>query len=972
MLIGRQAELAGLEGHLNSAKASEGAMVVLVGEPGIGKTSIAEAVAEHARAAGMVTLRGRAGSTGPAIPFRPLAEALLSLARTERVPDDESLTPYLPALGRLVPDWARPEPQETSLIVLAEAILRLTSWSGRDRGCLLVIDDLHWADRETLTVLDYLASNLRDQPVLILATVRLGASPAAELVTTLAQRGDAVSLDLERLDRAGTTELVASILGCPPGEVGDPVADHLYAQSRGNPFAVAELTRCMVSTKDLARRPAGWQLVGGTRRPVPLGIVQAVEQRARQLGPDGMRLLSVAAIIGRTFPLPVVQRCVGLDDRTLLTHVRAAIAERLLTGGDGTPGWYSFEHPLTEEALLSLTTAADRVALSSRVAQAIAQLYPGLPGTWCHLAADLHRRGGDLSEAARLYLETARRALHAGGQATAIAVLDDALGMLAAVTGEPAWRDLRWELLETLLTALAEDGQFDRAAEVAAELRLGSPLWDTGHQVRQHVRMAWAAQVAGRWEDGVRQVAAARSLLPPGAPESSTAVIDVVDAHITACRTGADADHVSRSEALARRAIRGVAPGDDPETACKAWFAIGFSTRSRSLAESDEGYRRTLALGTQHQLMTWRNHGLIGLGGNSWLADGDGTALEYSYRETLRSGCITLATNVHANLAYAAVLRADFEEAERILTASLAECGRLRLHSVIRYALMLRAVVAAHRGRRQEMRAALREFRAAGGEASREAPLAKGLAELFCALLTEDREGARALAAELMADYGGMESYFHFSGTYGLVHLLGAVDGTGTPADMERATAAQVGRMRWNRQFLAFARAVHHGRAGRAGAATAAMEAAVADSAVFPTARHLGLRLAAEAAIADGWGEPGRWLTEAENHFHGSIDVLAGACRSLLRQAGRPVRYHGSGTDRIPAKLRGMGVTRREFEVLQLMRERLGNRALSQRMHISVRTVEKHVASLLAKLQAADRTTLCEYATTVLADSTPG
>ncbi|MGV9293617.1 helix-turn-helix transcriptional regulator [Amycolatopsis sp. NPDC003676] len=969
MLIGRESELAGLAGFLSAARTSSGAMVVLTGEPGIGKTSVAEAAAEQARAAGMAAVRGRASSTGPAIPFRPLAEALLSLARTEPSPDDELLAPYLPALGRLVPDWAQPEPRETSLLVLAEAILRLTSWFGRGRGCLLVVDDLHWADRETLTVLDYLASNLREQPVLVLATVRVGASAGAELVKTLAQRGDATLVELDRLDRAGVTGLVASILGCPPGEVSASAVEHLYSQSRGNPFAAAELTRYAVSMKDLVRRPAGWHLVGGKRKRVPLSLVQAVEQRALQLGPDGMRLLSVAAIVGRTFPLPVVQRCVGLDDRTLLSHVRAAVAERLLTGGDGTPGWYSFEHPLTEEALLSLTTAADQVTLSGQVAQAIAELYPGLPGSWCHLAADLHRRGGDLPAAARLYLETARRALHAGGPATAVAVLDNALDLLSE---ENRWHALRGELLEALLTALAEDGQFDRAAEVAAELRLGNPLWDTESQVRQQVRMAWAAQVAGRWEDGVRQVAAARALLPPEASEADTAVIDVVDAYLTSCRTGADADHVSRSEALARRAIRGVDPDGDPETACKAWYAIGFSTRGRSLAESDEGYRRTLALGTEHQLTTWRNHGLIGLGANAWLAEGDASALEYAYRETLRSGCITLASNVYANLAYAAVLRADYDQAEQILTASLAECGRLRLHSVIRYALMLRAVLAAHRGRCQEMRAALREFRAAGGENSREAPLTKGLAELFCALLTEDREGARTLSAELMAEYGGLEAYFHFSGTFGLVHLLGAVDGTGDPAEVERAARAQVGRMRWNRQFLGFARAVHHGRAGRPDAAEQEMDTAVAASSVFPTARHLALRLVSEAALADSWGKPGQWLADAENHFHGSIDVLASACRSLLRRMGTPVRYHSSGTERIPPKLRGIGVTRREFEVLQLMPERLGNRALSQRMHISVRTVEKHVASLLAKTQAPDRTTLCEYATAVLGDSAPG
>jgi DNA-binding CsgD family transcriptional regulator/tetratricopeptide (TPR) repeat protein len=966
MLVGRRRELAALDDALREARQGNGSTVVLAGEPGIGKTRLARETLARALSAGMVTLRGRASSTGPAMPFRPLSEALLSLARSEDAPPPAELGPYLPALGRLVPDWATNQSSDASLIVLAEAVLRLSACHGRGRGCLLVLDDLQWADPETLAVLDYLVSNLRGQPVALLLTVRMGASPAARLLDAMARRGEARSLTLERLAEGEVRALAAAVLDCAPADLDDEVAAQLYLRSSGNPFIVEELTHGMRSGADIVRAGNGWRLADDSGTRMPMSLVQAVEQRAQQLGPDGMRILSVAAVLGRRFPLTVVRRCVGLADQTVLAHIRAAIAARLLLGNEREPDWYSFEHPLTEEALLSLNTAAERVALSRQAAAAVDELYPGLPGNWCHLAAHLWRQAGDLLAAARLYLEIARRALSESGQATAIAVLDDALDMLTTRSEDRAVREIRWDLLETLLVALAENGQFDRAAVVAEELRVGNPLWDTARQVRLQVRLAWAAQNAGRWADGVRCVEAARALLPAAPSEVDTAPIDVVSAYLTVSRTGADTDHVSQSEALARRAVRGVALAPDAEVACQAWFAIGFATQAKSMSESNDAYRRTLTIAIEHGLTSWRNHGLIGLGINDWLAEGGSAAMTHAHRETLASGHVSLALNVHANLAYAAVLRAEFDRTEQILAEVLAESTRLRLDSVNRYALMLRAVLAAHQGRRQEMRTALREFRARGGEQSREVPLARGLAELFCALLTEDRAGAETLAAELAERFGGQQSYFHFSGTNGLVPLLDALGGRLDAVGLHALQATETGRMRWNRQFLQAADAVLLGRAGEHGAAVDAMDSAIHTAQPFPTARNLCLRLVAEAALADGWGTPGPWLAEAESYFHDRIPVIAGACRGLLRQAGEPVRYHVTGTEAIPDEVRGLGITSREFEVLQLLPERLGNRDLSERLHISVRTVEKHMAALLAKTRSPDRAALCEYAAQVL------
>ena len=114
--------------------------------------------------------------------------------------------------------------------------------------------------------------------------------------------------------------------------------------------------------------------------------------------------------------------------------------------------------------------------------------------------------------------------------------------------------------------------------------------------------------------------------------------------------------------------------------------------------------------------------------------------------------------------------------------------------------------------------------------------------------------------------------------------------------------------------------------------------------------RQYARRLAAEAALADGWGEPVGWLREAAGYFAArGDDRVAASCRGLLRQAGEPVPRHRAGYGELPGRLRALGVTEREADVLRLVAQGLGNREIAERMFLSPRTVEKHVASLLAK-----------------------
>jgi predicted ATPase len=174
VLVGRDAETRQLEAALGEAGAGHGAMVLLSGEAGIGKSRLARDAVRAARARGFVVLTGRAVAGSVPTPFRPFAEALVSAGRGGKLPDSGDLDPFRPALGRLVPEWRQPGKSATddSLVLLGEAVLRLLRVLSPDAGCLLILEDLHWADRETLALLEYVADNIAAERVLCVGTLR--------------------------------------------------------------------------------------------------------------------------------------------------------------------------------------------------------------------------------------------------------------------------------------------------------------------------------------------------------------------------------------------------------------------------------------------------------------------------------------------------------------------------------------------------------------------------------------------------------------------------------------------------------------------------------------------------------------------------------------------------------------------------------------------------------------------------------
>src|SRR2546423_2106514 len=321
VIVGRDTELRSIRNALDAARSGRGGAVFLVGESGIGKSRLASAAADLAFAADMRLLRGRGSVIGPMVPFRSLTEALLSLLRAGDPIDVSALGPYRPILARLIPDWGQPPEQDDgSLVILAEAVLRLTGLAGQGRGCLVTLDDLQDADAETLAVVEYLIDNLDRQPTLLIGTVRDDPGPALRLARSASQRGVGVLLELDRLDRPGLRELAGSCLDIPADDVPAPAAELIWAGSAGNPFLAEELLTGMVDGGLLVRGGGGWQVTEKLRSDLPATFARTLARRIDLLDPRARELLSAAAVLGGRFPLTVVQAGTGLPAPRLLSH----------------------------------------------------------------------------------------------------------------------------------------------------------------------------------------------------------------------------------------------------------------------------------------------------------------------------------------------------------------------------------------------------------------------------------------------------------------------------------------------------------------------------------------------------------------------------------------------------------------------------------------------------------------------------
>ncbi len=960
-VIGRSEELGTLQDALNEARTGRGGAVFLVADAGVGKSRLMRECVTLASRGGMAVLRGRATPSGVTVPYRPLAEALFSIVRSGAVPDDPDLAPYRRALGRLVPEWrdgAAHNDSDDSPVVLAEAVLRLLSVIGRDRGALICLGDLHDGDAETMGIVEYLVDNLGDQPVLLLATIRTVPSAALTLAQDGARHRTALMMELGPLSDDEVGELAAACLNTDVGSLSADILGWLVQSTDGNPFVVEELLRGGVGSRALTRTPEGWRMAHGLPRSVPSTVASSVGDRARRLGARWHAALEAAAIIGRHFPLDVLQQVTGLSEDEMHLMVRAATEAHLLTPSAESPDWCTFCHSWTADALASGVLPSQRKALAAATATAVEAISPELPGELCQLAARLRLAAGDEPAAGRLYALAGRRALGSGAAASAEALLDRALALLPPRTHAAD----RAEVLESLLYALTEAGDTEQALLRGADL-YASTLLAPQHRAELLTRLAWVCVVGGHWDKAAEQVALARGLLAGTTSPAHQAPLDVVEAHLLTLGGGQGDGNAARAEELAVRAVRVAEEIPLPATACQGRQVLALLARRHSFDAADVHLTRMFATAEQHGLPIWRLRAQIRLATNELMRTAEPAQIVLARQAALTLGAVTVGLQADASIAMQHVLYCEFAQAEALADKLLESTTRMHQAGDAQFCFVIKIAAQAHQGHREPMRALLAEFRQRGGDESFHAPVVFGH-RAVCALLGEDRPGAEAEMARVREWERTHPTIYYQSGRYGLGILLEVLAGRAGRETLEETWPSAAAGLRWNLQFLQAAEAVLLGRDGDPPQAAARMTQALAAAAPFPMARHLLMRLVAEPALADGWGEPVEWLRSAEQYFHGGdVAAVAGSCRAMLRKAGVRVMQRRSGAGAVPQQLANRGVTAREFEVLTLLGERRGNPEIAKLLFISPRTVEKHVASLLTKLDSSDRRELSDLVT---------
>jgi DNA-binding CsgD family transcriptional regulator len=585
VFIGRDAELARLASVLADADAGESQAVLIGGEAGVGKTRLTEEFLASARAAGAVTAVGGCVEIGAdGLPFAPVSAALRDLYRTLGPELTEAAAGQRGELARLLPelaesDGARREPNdEDGRVRLFELTARLLERLGTDRTIVVVVEDLHWADRSTRELLAYLFRSLQRCRVLVAATYRADdihrRHPLRPFLAEADRLRRAERFELSRFNRAEVRSQLTSIMADEPD---DSVVDKVFARSDGNPFFVEELA-CSL------------------RRGCSTGLSDSLRDlllvRVEALSEDAQRVAKFVAEGGSTVEYRLLAAITGLSEDDLLDALRVAVGANILLPTDSGEG-YRFRHSLVREAVGDDLLPGERSRINRRYAEAV-EADPALVPADERAArlASYWYAAHDPARALPAVLSAAVEARHRHAYAEQYRLLERALELWddapEAIRAElrpadyteayppcdcPAGTPLDFvDLLAELTVAARLSGERERAYAMAKRaLRLmersGSP---------DPLRAAWfwaqrsrVMEVLGRG-DGWEELTRARELvrgLPPSATHAE--VLAMTAAWIMVHKSGAE------GIAIAGRAVELARTADAHDTELHARVTLG-------------------------------------------------------------------------------------------------------------------------------------------------------------------------------------------------------------------------------------------------------------------------------------------------------------------------------------------------------------------------------------------------------------
>ena len=379
--VGREAELASLRDALASALDGHGRIVLVTGEPGIGKTRTSEEILTEARDRDAEILWGRCQDWEGAPAYWPWLQILRRYVdRTDEAVFREDLTGIADDLAQIMPELqqiadekpsgATPSPEQRRF-QLFDAMARLLRAIAQRQPLVLVLDDVHWADQPSLRLLEFIAQDVHELPLLLIATYRnVELDRQHPLTSTLAELSrDPASrrIILHGLGRdaiAHYIELTSDTK--PPSGLVEAVLD----ETEGNPFFMTEVVGWLLREGGFEDGAAN----GSWTLHVPESVREAVGNRLDRLGSEVGDVLTTASVIGCKIDLPLLAQTLDVDAFNLLDQLDVAIAAGIIAKLD-QPGLYGFRHALIQETIFSGMTTSERLRLHVAIAEALETIH---------------------------------------------------------------------------------------------------------------------------------------------------------------------------------------------------------------------------------------------------------------------------------------------------------------------------------------------------------------------------------------------------------------------------------------------------------------------------------------------------------------------------------------------------------------------------------------------------------------------
>ena len=488
-LLGRERELAQLRSVVDQALVGTGAIVLISGEAGIGKSRLAEVCARYAEEHGASVAVGRCWEAGGAPAFWPWTQAfrgyLRDMApdflRSQVGPGTAELAAVLPEIVDLVPGSAvMPTDDDGARFRTFAAVSTFLHRAAADRPLALFLDDLHAADLSSLRLLQFMAAELGRAPIVIVGGYRDTEVPEslASAFSDLARETTVRRISLAGIDEEETRALLAQALGETPSP---ELTARVHAQTEGNPLFAVEIGRLLAS--------AGPDELSASRLPIPEGVTDVIGRRVQRQSEPCRDLLVVASVIGREFSLQVLQRASDLPDDELLGALEEASSARLVGEVPETRDRLRFSHMLIRDALYQQIAIPLRLQLHQRVAEALETLYS--------TSADSH-----LAELAHHYL------LAGGNAATKAVGYATRAGDVAS--SQHAYHEAAGHY-QSALSLLETTGASDPRQACELLLSLGEAFSAAGAETDSKQALSSAATLAQRhgWPDLLARAAIA-------------------------------------------------------------------------------------------------------------------------------------------------------------------------------------------------------------------------------------------------------------------------------------------------------------------------------------------------------------------------------------------------------------------------------------------------------------------------------